>query len=277
MKTIRIPLRRLHNGEWFSLFTNLKDTVIRFGANTIGVTDLFNLLLPLYIAADKALLTLQKSVYTKEIEEADKTRDELLQGFFGTVKSALKQPNANKQKAAERLHNLLQRYRKSIAGVSHAEESAAIYNLLEDLAAPTYAPDVTLLALGEWITAIEQAEENFLAFADLRKNESVAKPKEEIKKIRSEMEVLYTAIMNSLDIKLLAAGLGGDIAVDPEDLDNGPHEDGYVFVPETSGNVIYNFVIDWNETVKKYRNLLQQRAGRHAQEIEDEDSGPVEG
>jgi hypothetical protein len=277
MKTIRIPLKRLHNGEWFSLLTNFKDTATRFGANAIGVKDLFDLFLPLYSAADKALLTLQKSVYTKEIEQADKTRDELLQGFFGTVKSALKQPNANKQKAAERLHNLLQRYRKSITDGSHAEESAAIYNLLEDLATPTYTPDVTLLALGEWITAIEQAEENFLTFANLRKNESVAKPKEELRKIRSEIDILYTAMLDSLDIKLLAAGLGGDIAVDPEDLDNAPHEDGDVFTPETDGNPVYNFVIDWNETVRKYRNLLQQRAGRQTKNDENEDSGPVEG
>ncbi|MDR1557623.1 MAG: hypothetical protein LBS88_11455, partial [Tannerellaceae bacterium] len=36
------------------------------------------------------------------------------------------------------------------------------------------------------------------------------------------------------------------------------------FTPELHGNIPYNFVVSWNEEVKKYRNLLAQRAGRHS-------------
>ncbi|MDR2810709.1 MAG: DUF6261 family protein [Tannerellaceae bacterium] len=276
MKTIRIPLRSLHNGEWFEFLTNFKDKVSFFGANAMGIKNLFDLFLPLYNAADKALLTLRRSVYSKEIEEADKKRDELFQGFYGTVKSARKQPDAAKQKAAERLYNLLKRYQKSIASGSHAEESAAIYNLLEDLRTKTYDPDVTLLGLAEWTTAINQAEGKFLSFDSMRNDESFAKPKEDLRKVRSEIDVFYTAMMNLLDIKLLADGLGGDIAVDPEELDTSVHNGNEVFTPEKHGNIAYNFVVSWNEVVKRYRNLLQQRAGRRAKKEEDDPSGPIE-
>jgi hypothetical protein len=276
MKTIRIPLRSLHNGEWFELLTNFKNEVLSFGANKLGVKDLYDLLLSLYDAADKALLTLRKSVYTKEIEEADKKRDELFQGFYGTVKSARKQPNAAKQKAAERLYNLLKGYQKPIASGSHAGESAAIYNLVEDLRTKTYDLDVTLLGLGEWVTAINQAEESFLAFAALRNDESFAKPKEDLRKIRAEADVLYTAMMNLLDAKLLADGLGGDVSVDPESLDTSIHDGNEGFAPEKHGNITYNFVVSWNEVVKKYHNLLQQRAGRRAKKEDDDNSEPIE-
>jgi hypothetical protein len=54
----------------------------------------------------------------------------------------------------------------------------------------------------------------------------------------------------------------GDIVVDPEALDDEDHEAGGN--KDLYGNVTYNFVIAWNEEVKKYRNLLAQRAGRRA-------------
>jgi hypothetical protein len=77
----------------------------------------------------------------------------------------------------------------------------------------------------------------------------------------------------------LADGQGGDVVVDPEDLKIGPYEDS---VPEIlRGNVMYNFVIVWNETVKKYHALLAARAARKEKEdgtdSDDESDRPAEG
>ncbi|MDR1556552.1 MAG: DUF6261 family protein [Tannerellaceae bacterium] len=268
MKIIRIKSRSLHNEEWFGFYTDFEKQVSHFGKETLGIEELFTRFIPLYDKADKLLLVLRKSVYTKEMEEADKRRDELFQGFYGVVKSSQKQPDNAKQKAALRLYNLLRGYKKSVLKGNYVEESSAIYNLLQDLLG-TYAADVALLALTEWVTAIDRAEQDFLASRTERKEESVAKPKEDLSQTRGQVDVLYNAMANVLEAKLLADGLGGDIVVDPDELDDDMHEEGDE-AHELHGNVVYNFVIAWNETVKKYRNLLQQRAGRRAKDNESE-------
>lgn len=263
MKVIRINLPKLHNEEWFEFFTKFAELVKHFGADKIGVKELFDKLEPLCDKADDLLLVLKKSVYTKKIETADRKRDELFQGFYAVAKGLLKQPVAAKREAAERLYNLLDGYRKSILGHGYAEESAAIHNLLQDLRRE-YETDVTLLALTDWVTAINQAEQDFQAVYNERIKEDVAKPKRDLKLIRGQADVFYHAIIGTLDTKLLIDGLGGDVAVDPGELDDDVHFEGDDD-HEFHGNIVYNFVVTWNETLKKYRNLLRQRAGRAAQ------------
>ncbi|MDR0749578.1 MAG: DUF6261 family protein [Tannerellaceae bacterium] len=73
-----------------------------------GIKELFDKFTPLYQKADGLLVVLRKSVLTKELEAADKKRDELFRGFYAVVKGSQKQLAADKQKAAERLYNLLQ-------------------------------------------------------------------------------------------------------------------------------------------------------------------------
>ncbi|MDR3142931.1 MAG: DUF6261 family protein [Tannerellaceae bacterium] len=273
MKVIRIALNHLHNEEWFEFVTKFQELVERFGRDTIGIKDLYKLFTPLCLKVDALLVVLRKSVYTKEMEEADKERDDLFRGFFGVTKGMQRQPTAAKQEAAERLYNLLEGYRKAILDANYEAESAAIHNLLQDLT-ESYKADVTLLALTDWVTAIDQAERHFLTFDAKRTEESVAKPKENLKLFRRKADVLYNAITNVLDARLLADGLGGDVVVDPSDLDDEIHFEDEEGSHEFHGNVVYNFVIAWNETVKRYRNILSQRAGRRA--AKDNESGVAE-
>ncbi|MDR1646333.1 MAG: DUF6261 family protein [Tannerellaceae bacterium] len=269
MKVIRIPIRNLHNEELFNLLVELRDLIERFDAGKIGIEKLFLQLLVLLDKADKLLIVLRKSVYTKDIEAADKKRDKLVRGLINLVKAMQNQPSAAMQKAAERLFNLLREYREPILRGTYVEESAALYNLLEDLRTK-YTADVTALQLTTWVTAIDQAEQEFLTLWAGRKDESVAKPKEELTQVYAQIEILYNAIITQLDITLLADGLGGDFAADPESLDTDDHDDNKPFAPETHGNIVYNFVLDLNETIKKYRNLLQYRAGRRSKNPDNE-------
>ena len=259
MKTNRLNLAALHNEEWLGFFSDFKLLVLFFGVVGLGIGTLFDQLVPLFEQADKLMVVLRKSVLTLALEQADKKRDDFFRGLSDIVKGSLQQPDANKQKAALRLDNLLNAYRKSILSGNYAEESLAIYNLLQDLKG-AYAADVALLALGEWVTAITQADREFQAIRGERTQESIAKPRGDLRKIRRQIDVIYHAIIAVLDAKLLADGLGGAIDIDPDSLKDGIYESD---VPDhLRGNVVYNFVIAWNETVKKYHNLLAQREGR---------------
>jgi phytoene dehydrogenase-like protein len=130
------------------------------------------------------------------MDAADKKRDDHFAGFYGVVKSSLKQPDADKQKAAERVFNVLREYRKSILEKGYVEGLSAIYNLL---------------GFTDWVTAIDETEQHFQTLLAERTQENIDKPKEDIRKIRREIDTLYTAMANILDAQLLADGLGGDI------------------------------------------------------------------
>jgi hypothetical protein len=249
MKVIRFKIGRLHHEEWFEFFTKFIELVSHFGQDAIGIKDLFKQFILFYQTVDYLLVVLRKSYYTKEIEAADKKRDDLFRGLHTMLKGLQRQPVTTKQEAAMRLYNLLEGYQKAVLNDNYAAESAAIHNLLQDLKGK-YQADVALFALTDWVTAIDQAQKEFLALDTQRTQESVDKPKGNLRQERAKADTLYIAMANILDARLMGDGLGGDVVVDPRDLE---HE-----------NLTYNFVIAWNETVKRYRNILAQRAGRRA-------------
>ena len=128
------------------------------------------------------------------------------------------------------------------------------------------------MGFDNWVGFIKDAEDRFLEYQALRTQESVSKPKEHIGDIRRLVDAYYIGIIDRLYTKLLAAGLGGDVVIDPNDLKDGIYE---ADTPDhLRGNVAYNFTIEWNETLKKYRNLLAQREGRRAKKKESEEAEP---
>jgi hypothetical protein len=274
MKVIKFTLASLHNEEWFSFYTDFIKVVERFGAESLKIIVLFLRLIALYEKADKLLVVLRKSFHTKEMKRYDKERTDLCRGLNDVVKGMQHQPSEDKQKAALRMNNLLKQYQKTTIRGTLTEKSSGIYNLLQDLNG-SYADNVTLLGLNEWVTAIQEAENKYLNCRSQRTEESVDKPKEALKLIRREIDSVYREIVTSCDLKLSEDGLGGDVAFDPRDLDNHQHEDDVDNEShDLHGNINYNFVITWNETVKMYRNLVAQRKGRRSKGKIDEDAEP---
>jgi hypothetical protein len=261
MLILKIDVKRLRNEEWFSFFTELRALVKKYGAAVLGIAALFELLETLLNRADRALIVLRKSVHTAEMKNADKERNDLFRGLYETVKVSRKLTATADREAAERLSVLLSGYRKTALDSSYAEETSAIYNLLQDLKGP-YAADITQLGLGKWVTDLQAAEARFLACLDERSREYTGKPVEDLRKIRSEADALYRSITEVVYARLLADGLGGDVAVDPDDIDDGTYESSVP--PEQRGNIPYKFVIAWNPTVRRYHNMLASRAGRRA-------------
>jgi hypothetical protein len=259
MKTLKIAQKNLRNQEWFEFRIDFRKRVEYFGSERLNLKALFAQFVVLLQKAELLLVILRKSFYTKELEAADRERDKIFRGFCSVVRGLQAQPDVAKQMAAKHLYNLLKGYRKLVLNGNQTGESGAIYNLLQDLRGQ-YADDISLLELAYWVTAIDKAEQDFLTFRSERTEENVDKPKENLRLLRNQTDTLYNAILRALDTQLLADGLGGDIVTDPKDLDKEGHfeedEDHHLH-----GNITYNFVIAWNEEVKKSRNLLQQRAG----------------
>jgi hypothetical protein len=277
MKVLKIDTSRLRNEEWFGIYAELIKLIPAYGAQTLGIADLLALLEPLHDKTDELLEIVRKSTYTEEMKEAGKERSSLFRGLYGVVKNSRKLPADADKAAAERLFVLLSSYRKTALDNSYAGESSAMFNLLQDLQRP-YAADVTRLGLGKWVDNLEVIERKFSDFRDARDREQAAKPTEHLKRIRPQVDALYKNMIEVLYAKLVVDGLGGDVDISPEDLKTGPYEEN---VPEEQkGNVVYNFVVAWNVVVRRYRNLLAERAGRKAKGENpaepDEGEQPVE-
>jgi hypothetical protein len=269
MKILKFIRRKLRNQEWIEFYLDFRKRAEYFGIRNLDIEVLFAQFVVLLEKADNLLVILRKSIYTQELEAADKKRDKIFRGFCSVAKGLRVHPDEVKQKAAKELCNLLDGYKKLVLEGNQTAESGAIHNLLQDLRGK-YAADMTLLELAYWTTAIDKAETDFLTLRGERTEESVDKPKEDLRQIRNQVDILYNAMISKMDIQLLADGLGGDVVTDPKDLDKEGHfgedEDHHLH-----GNITYNFVIAWNEEVKKYRNLLAQRSGHHTEKPETED------
>lgn len=247
-----------------------RDLFQKFGAAALGIAELFAMLLTYLLKLDEKLEVLRKSSYTRDLEAADKLRGNVFRGIISIVAHALKLGNENKRKAAYRLFDLLMQYKKLILNSPYLVESASIANLLQDLRGK-YAADVALLGIGSWVTDLEDADREFNDTYGHRIDESIDKPKRDIRALRAQINKLYYLIIGILSAKLTLDGLDGDVVVDPKDLDTGSHEDGDPTPPYLRGNVNYNAVIALNELIRKYNNMIAQHEGHNSSKHEDDD------
>jgi hypothetical protein len=262
MQFVQIDLTRLRNEEWFAFYSELWELIPVYGAQTMGVDGLLALMEPLYLKANRGLATVRKSFFTEEMREASLRRNRLFSGFYSTVKAArILTAGQEDADAAERLFILLTHYRKLALNRSYTEESAATLSLLQDLQGK-HAADVTALGLARWVESLHLAEQKYVAYRTAQMQEDLKKPVEKLRNTRIQMDALYKSLTQALYSRLLADGLGGDKVVDPNDLKTGTYDDDVP--PERRGNVTYNFVIAWNEIVRKHLHLLAVRAGFRA-------------
>ena len=272
MQVLKINLSHLHNDEWYEFHGDFRDTTGKYGEEALNIKDLHKLYIEHLNKADKKLLVIRKSVYTEEMRAADKERDTLFGSFHRIVKDSLNLPDAAKKEAAKRVYNLVHAYKLNGLNSNYNAESSTINNLLEDLAG--YTDDLTLLTLGEWVTALRQAEDRFLAIRSQRIKEMAGKPQGSLTEIRRQVDRFYLSMIHILNARLMADGLGGNVAVDPDDLDTGTRADDDPTPPELRGNIVYNCVIEWNVIVRAYHSVLAARASRLANKKQQDASDP---
>ena len=268
MKVERVYRHYLHNEEWFSMDADFKREVEFFGADRLGIKAQFDLFKPLHAKSDVHLLLLRSSVFTQEMKEADKDRGVCFVRLNQITKGVLtlSQPEAVLKTAAVRMDNLLRQYKQYGVKGGYDEESSGIYNLLQDLDTH-YTAEVNLLGLAPWVERLRQAEARFTAARTQRVQETADKPKESLIEIRKQIDLLYDSMINILEARLLADGLGGNIVIDADDLKDGIYE---ADTPDhLRGNITYNFVIKWNVYAKHYHDLLAARSGRSRKKNED--------
>jgi hypothetical protein len=203
MKCKKIRVEGLRNEEWFQFYTEFKALVEQYGAQTLDIDALFSAFVLLYADADEALEIISKSATTEQLAEADNKRDTVFRGFADAVKSALNHFNADKRDAAKRIQVILDHYGNVVRKL-YDEETASIYNMLQDLQAK--AADIELLGLADWLEQLNADNQAFDALMKSRYDETAAITTLRMKNVRVEADRCYRDILDRLDALMIVNG-----------------------------------------------------------------------
>jgi hypothetical protein len=244
MKILSLNFYNLRNEEWFQLFTEFRDLVLKYNPNALNIAALWATFLLLYTDADTALEIIRKSVDTVLMIEADHVRDHTFRGFADAVKSARNHFDAAKRAAAEKLTVIFDHF-GNLAQKAPNEETAGIHNLLQELDNGTPGTDlpVDILGLRDWAVRLAADNDAYEALVKDRNTEVASRSKLRMKEVRRELQDVYYKMTTRMEATVT---LNGD-------------------VPPFTG-----FVNEWNAFLKRYSDVLAQRQGKHHPVSQDE-------
>jgi len=197
MKVLTTNFHNFRNEEWFQFFTEFRDLVNKYSPVTLDVVELYILFAECYGNADAALDVIRKSLETALMDEADQKRDHTFRGFIDATKSARNHFDPEKQTAANELLILLDHF-GNLAERAPNEETAAIYNFLQELRG-TYAPQIAILGLADWITELEDKN---LAYEELVKKRNVvvtSRTNLRMVEVRKQTQTVYRSIIERIE------------------------------------------------------------------------------
>jgi hypothetical protein len=198
MKIFTVHFSYLRNEAHYQFFLLVKKLFESHASVANIVAALLSQLYALIVVEGKLVDAVRASEYTKQLEEIDRRLDRAITGLILAVETALHHPDPNIVKAAERIQLLLNVFRDRIEKKAYEEESGAVKILVADLQ-DAYAPQVSTLSLGVWVTEIAAAQTAFEQVFLLRSAEYVARPKENLKDIRRELEGIYRQVTERID------------------------------------------------------------------------------
>jgi hypothetical protein len=204
MKIKRIKLDKLRNEEWFNFFTEFKTFVEEHFPEVEDIEQLFIVFVGFYTMADDTLEQIRKSNFTALIIQQDDKRDNAFRGLNGTVRTALRHYNADKQAAAERLVILFDHY-GNVADKPYNEETASIYNFLQDIR-EKYAPEIVTLELDGWLDELERTNKQFEETMLERNREYAGKTELNMLDIRKKAGRAYLDIVERVEALSLVKG-----------------------------------------------------------------------
>jgi hypothetical protein len=237
MKILSVNFYRLRNEEWFQLFTEFHDLVLKYNPGDLNIAELWATFLLLYADADTALEIIRKSADTVLMIEADHVRDHTFRGFADAVRSARNHFDPAKRAAAEKLTIIFDHF-GNLARKAPNEETAGIHNFLQELdsGTPGTALPVDILGLRDWAVQLAADNEAYETLVKDRNTEVASRSKLHMKDVRRELQDVYCKMTTRIEA---TTTLNGDVP---------PFTD---------------FVNEWNAFLKRYSDVLAQRQGKH--------------
>jgi len=228
----KIKSTNLRNDEYFQFHTEFRNLVSKHGAEALKIRGLFEAYLPLFERMDEAFKKINKSAITKQIQDADKARDEIWRGLVKANAAALHDFDPEAREAARKLQIVLDTY-GNLAKKPINEQTSAVYNIIQDLYAK-YSADMETVGLTRWAEELKARNEALSVLMEERFEETALRTDIVLREARGELDKAYRAI--TVRIEALA---------------------------EVEGAGAYEmFIKTLNAVVSKYTALMAGRAGK---------------
>ncbi len=226
-----IKLTKLRNAEHFQFMSDVL-TVVRMPA--LQCEEHVAALASIVSEMHALSVSDPSSAQLDEIASLDDIRDDLIIGIAKLCEAHTYNPDASIRAAALTLSRDLEHYGSGIAMQSHNVESATITSILKDWRAKQELHSATnLLGMDQWLTALETANNNFVAkymlLTDLANNTH-----DQMKTKRQEANKVYNELLERIDGFYTINNL------------TGPWED---------------VINKLNDIIGQYNKLLKDRAG----------------
>jgi len=188
---------RLRNDEHFQFNTEFRDLIVREGAETLKIAPLFATYLTLYNIEDEGVKKISKSVWTAQIHEADKARDEIYTGMVLANESALRHYSEPTRAAAKKLKILFDTY-GNVSQKPLNEQTSAVHNILQELRGEYLAAAQTV-GINGWVAELETRNNAVDALVKERFDEAGAKSQVVVGAARLELDAAYDAIVRRIN------------------------------------------------------------------------------
>ncbi|MDR1096669.1 MAG: DUF6261 family protein [Tannerella sp.] len=198
MKILKIHFSYLRNEAHYQFLLLVK----KLFEDYPGVAGIVNILLTqfytLLTLEGKLVDAVRTSGYTEQLVKTDKRLNRAVTGLSLAIETASHHPDPNIVKAAGSLIIRMKAFRNGIKQKAYEEKSGAVKILITDLQS-AYAPQVSTLGLGVWVTEIITAQATFEQLFLLRSAEHVEQPQGCLKDVRIEIDTIYRQAMERIE------------------------------------------------------------------------------
>jgi len=192
-----IDRKHLRNDEHFQFNTEFRDLIVRAGAETLKIAPLFAAYLTLYNKVDDGLKKISKSVWTAQIHDADKARDDMYSGMVLANESALRHYSEPTRAAAGKLKILFDTY-GNVSQKPLNEQTSAVHNILQELRGE-YLTAAQTVGINGWVAELETRNNAVDALVKQRFDDDAAKTHVNVRAARLELDAAYDAIVRRIN------------------------------------------------------------------------------
>ena len=208
MKIDAIKLKDMRNDRHFQFHVEIRNLIRGLTAAALRIAQLFGAYEHSIDREDEALKKISKSPKTELIREADAERDEIYGALVERVRADSRHYDPDIRAAAKRLLIVFDTY-GNISSKPIADQTSAVYNLIQELRLPKYADDIALLGITEWIAKLEAKNNEVDALYVQRLEEDAGKTHIVMKEARTATDAAYRAIVKRVEALIEVNGPEG--------------------------------------------------------------------
>jgi hypothetical protein len=192
----RVHTKSFRNKTHFELMTEIGIVLKGIAAAALKIAIQVSRFFELLADEDATVILIRKYETTEEISELDAKRDNLLKGIKNMLKAALRHFDPAVRDAAEKLMIVFNTYGE-IARLPYDDETAAIYNLLQEL--DLRSAETATTGIAAWVDELRSTNEEFRTSMDTRYSEEAKRLQIKLRDVRKEIDAVYFDIVYRLE------------------------------------------------------------------------------